>query len=35
MATIGFEKSSSLMPVARHRARAPAIVRPSVVMRLR
>ena len=28
MAMIGFPKSSSVMPVARHRARAPAIVRP-------
>ncbi len=30
MATIGLPKSSSVIPVARHRARAPAMVRPCV-----
>ena len=30
MATMGLWKSSSFMPVARHRARAPAILRPAV-----
>jgi len=30
MAMIGFLKSSSFMPVARHRARAPAMLRPKV-----
>jgi hypothetical protein len=35
MAMIGFSKSASVIPVARHKARAPAIVRPWVVMRLR
>ena len=29
-AIIGFLKSSSCMPVARHKARAPAILRPEV-----
>src|SRR6478752_4390790 len=33
MAMIGFSKSSSVMPVARHRARAPAWLRPWVVVR--
>jgi hypothetical protein len=27
---IGFEKSSSFMPVARHNERAPAMLRPAV-----
>ena len=31
-ATIGLLKSSSVMPVARHRARAPAWLRPCVVV---
>src|SRR6185503_20447363 len=35
MATIGLSKSSSVMPVARHRARAPAMFRPCVVVRER
>ncbi len=35
MAMIGLPKSSSVMPVARHRARAPAMLRPWVVRRLR
>src|SRR5215207_8156565 len=35
MATMGLPKSSSVMPVARHRARAPAIVRPWVEVRER
>ena len=30
MATIGLPKSASVMPVARHRARAPAMLRPWV-----
>ncbi len=30
MAMIGFLKSSSFMPVARHSARAPAMLRPCV-----
>ena len=30
MAIIGLLKSSSVIPVARHRARAPAILRPAV-----
>ena len=34
-ATIGLSKSSSVMPVARHSARAPAMFRPWVVVRLR
>ena len=29
-ATMGLEKSPSFMPVARHRARAPAMLRPAV-----
>ena len=33
MAMIGLSKSSSVMPVARHRARAPAMLRPWVVVR--
>ncbi|MFW0791918.1 hypothetical protein [Gordonia sp. CPCC 205333] len=33
MATIGLPKSSSVMPVARHNARAPAASRPTVVVR--
>ena len=35
MATMGLPKSSSPMPVARHRARAPAALRPWVVTRER
>ena len=35
IATIGLPKSSSVMPVARHRARAPAMVRPWVEVRER
>ena len=31
MATMGLPKSLSFMPVARHRARAPAALRPTVV----
>ena len=34
-ATIGFSKSPSFMPVARHSARAPAMLRPWVVVRER
>ncbi len=33
IATIGLPKSASVMPVARHRARAPAILRPWVEVR--
>ena len=33
MAMIGFLKSSSFIPVARQRARAPAMLRPWVVVR--
>jgi len=33
MATIGLPKSSSVIPVARQRARAPAASRPTVVVR--
>ena len=32
-ATIGFPKSESVIPVARHRDRAPAALRPMVVVR--
>ncbi|MDQ6838158.1 MAG: hypothetical protein M3137_07490 [Actinomycetota bacterium] len=32
MATIGLSKSSSVIPVARHNARAPAMLRPWVVV---
>src|SRR6266566_5401542 len=35
MATIGFSKSASVIPVARQRARAPAMLRPWVEVRLR
>ena len=35
MATIGLPKSSSVIPVARHRARAPAMFRPCVEVRER
>ena len=35
MATIGFSKSASVMPVARQSERAPAMLRPCVVVRLR
>ncbi len=35
MATIGLPKSDSVIPVARHNARAPAILRPWVVVRER
>ena len=35
MATIGFSKSASFMPVARHSERAPAMLRPWVDVRLR
>ena len=35
MAMIGLPKSESLTPVARHRARAPAILRPEVDVALR
>ena len=35
IATIGFPKSLSVIPVARHRARAPAMLRPCVVVRER
>ena len=35
MATMGFWKSSVFMPVARHRARAPAMRLPCVVVLLR
>ncbi len=35
IATIGLPKSPSVMPVARHRARAPAMLRPWVVVRER
>src|SRR5690606_37098966 len=35
MATIGLPKSESSIPVARHRARAPAMLRPWVEVRLR
>ena len=35
IAMIGFSKSSSVMPVARQRARAPAWLRPWVVVRER
>jgi hypothetical protein len=35
MAMIGLSKSPSFMPVARHRARAPAMLRPWVVVRER
>ena len=35
MAMIGLPKSSSFMPVARHRPRAPAMLRPWVVVRER
>ncbi len=35
MAMIGLSKSDSFMPVARQRARAPAMVRPWVVVALR
>ncbi len=35
MAMIGFSKSPSFMPVARHRARAPAMLRPAVEVRER
>lgn len=34
-AMIGFSKSSSVIPVARHRALAPAMLRPWVVVELR
>jgi len=34
-AMIGFSKSPSFMPVARHRARAPAMLRPAVEVRER
>jgi hypothetical protein len=34
-AMIGLSKSPSFMPVARHRARAPAMLRPWVVVRER
>ncbi len=34
-ATMGLEKSSSFMPVARQRERAPAMLRPAVVVRER
>ena len=32
MAMMGFSKSSSVIPVARHRALAPAMLRPRVVV---
>ena len=35
MAMIGLPKSASVMPVARHRERAPAMLRPCVEVRLR
>jgi hypothetical protein len=35
MAIKGLPKSSSLTPVARHKARAPAMLRPAVVVLLR
>src|SRR5438309_1877721 len=35
IATMGFSKSASFMPVARQRARAPAMLRPWVEVRLR
>ena len=35
MAMIGLSKSSSVIPVARQRARAPAMLRPWVVVRER
>src|SRR4051794_16246072 len=35
MATIGLPKSASVMPVARQRERAPAMLRPWVEVRLR
>jgi hypothetical protein len=35
MAMIGFSKSPSFMPVARHSARAPAMLRPAVEVRER
>jgi hypothetical protein len=35
MAMIGFSKSASFMPVARQSARAPAMFRPAVDVRLR
>src|SRR5690606_36606197 len=35
MAMMGFSKSPSFMPVARHRARAPAMLRPAVDVRER
>jgi hypothetical protein len=35
IAMMGLPKSSSFMPVARHRPRAPAMLRPWVVVRER
>jgi hypothetical protein len=35
IAMIGFSKSPSFMPVARHSARAPAMLRPAVEVRER
>jgi hypothetical protein len=35
IAMMGFSKSASVIPVARHRARAPAMLRPWVEVRLR
>ncbi len=35
IATMGLPKSASVMPVARHSARAPAMLRPWVVVRER
>jgi hypothetical protein len=35
MAMIGLSKSPSVIPVARHKARAPAMLRPWVVVRER